>query len=199
MPPMMCMHNIRSLPLTGVGPVNIPPSMDLRPAFPPSRAVGGEWSHAPRSLARAHALHSGRSEEGIADTETREPARRGARTPPACLPRIDTPPHVGPTPTTITMTTYHHTLTSTKHPTKPERIIPHCFIAPTPSNALCLRCLYLTSFYRGGITAGRHTHRKRPDRPGWERQLGARKAHARAHPEKPCLLRVLVPSVDLVN
>ena len=151
MPPMMCMHNIRSLPLTGVGPVNIPPSMDLRPAFPPSRAVGGEWPHAPRSLARAHALHSGRSEEGIADTETREPARRGARTPPACLPRIDTPPHVGPTPTTITMTTYHHTLTSTKHPTKPERIIPHCFIAPTPSNALCLGCLYLTSFYRGGI------------------------------------------------
>ena len=164
---MMCMHNIRSLPLTGVGPVNIPPSMDLRPAFPPSRAVGGEWSHAPRSLARAHALHSGRSEEGIADTETREPARRGARTPPACLPRVDTPPHVGPTPTTITMTTYHHTSTSTKHPTKPERIIPHCFIAPTPSNALCLGCLYLNRDVIPGGDYRRSTYTPKAAGPAW--------------------------------
>ena len=120
----------------------------------PGRCGGGGGNALPAALCIAIGVvaeqlpsalpprQSHRSEEGIADTETREPARRGARAPPACLPRIDTPPHVGPTPTTITMT---------KHPTKPERIIPHCFIAPTPSNALCLGCLYLTSFYRGGI------------------------------------------------
>ena len=35
-----------------------------------------------------------------------------------------------------------------------------------------------------------HAHRKRPDRLGWKGPLGARKAHARAYPEKPCLSRV---------
>ena len=123
----MCMHNIRSLPLTGVGPVNIPPSMDLPPAFPPPEAVGESGRTRREVHACAHALHSGRSEEGIADTETREPARRGARTPPACLPRNNTPPHDGPTPKTIIMTRRTITLTSTKHPTKPESIIPHSF------------------------------------------------------------------------
>ena len=80
------------------------------------------------------------------------------------------------------------TLTSTKHPTKPGSIIPHSskFNSAYTFKCSCWRCLFMM-LYHGRC---HHAHRKRPDRLGWKGPLGARKAHARAYPEKPCLSRV---------